>query len=384
MKAFKLETDQLLKIIAALIAEEVNRRTTKHIDFLTTSSWSEASLLVAPGIGLSPEEVIFSRNRVARFFGFDEGGLTCSDSVKLGDWVASAETAIGREFRELIFRPAGRELDLEGCVHRTDQIYEDAAAAANLFHGRRRFLSLVAPHGLLGFVLTVVTPNLQGAPSIDMRISSPTELSEALQFGDVIIATPTLWRYIIEQGVKAPDNTMGIYFGEPMTPDLSAEMRQAGFGAQREIYGTSENGLIGWRDSPTEPFILFDHWRRDRESLLRISDSSTVPVTPMDKLDWSDERRFNLAGRRDGAVQIGAVNIFPDKIAQTLLGHRDVENCMIEIRRHKGGVNRVIANIKLKLTIPPTEAVVRDINKYCRSKLRAQERPSIFHFKTEI
>lgn len=384
MKSFSFEADQLLKIIAALIAEEVNRRTTKHIDFLTTSAWGEDSLLTAPGIGLSPDEIIFSCSRVTGFFGFDEGVLACSDSATLGEWVALVQAAIGKDFRQLIFKPAGREIDLEGCLHQTDQIYEDAAAVANLFHGRRRFLSLVAPHSLLGFVLTVVAPNLQGTPSIDMRISSPTELSGALKFGDVIIATPTLWRYIIEQGVKAPDNTMGVYFGEPMTPDLSAEMRQAGFGAQREIYGTSENGLIGWRDSPTEPFVLFDHWRRDGESLLRVSCGSSVPVTPMDKLDWSDERRFNLSGRRDGAVQIGAVNIFPDRIAQTLLGHRDVENCIIEIRRHKGGVNRVIANIKLKLTIPPTEAVVRDINKYCRSNLRAQERPSIFHFKADI
>jgi len=107
-------------------------------------------------------------------------------------------------------------------------------------------------------------------------------------------------------------------------------------------------------------------------------------VLPMDKLEWSGDKRFLLAGRRDGAVQIGAVNIFPDKIASTLLGHQHVEQCAIEISEHNGGVNRVIANIKLHSEIPPTETIVRDINKFCRSNLRPQERPSIFHFKTGI
>ncbi len=385
MKAFTVDNDQMLRIISALIAEEINRRTPKHIDFVTTANWRADSQLASADIGLSREEIALSSEGVAKFFNLSSDDIAVAADQRLGDWVSIVRASLDKKSHSLVFSPAGREPNQKGCVHQTDQVYEDAAAAANLFHGRRRLLSFVAPHSLLGFVLTVITPNLQRIPSLDMRASSPAELTSALQFGDAIVATPTLWRYILEQGVTAPDNTMGVYFGEPMAPDLAADMRQAGFGAQRELYGTTENGLIGWRDSPTEPFVLFDHWRRDDENLLRLPPlDSATPIAPMDKLNWSDNKRFNLAGRRDGAVQIGAVNVFPDKIAQALAGHHDVEECVIEIRRHKGGVNRVIANIKLKPMTQPTEAIVRDINIFCRSNLRAQERPSIFHFRTDL
>ena len=385
MKAFTIDDGQLLRIISSLIAEEINRRTPKHIDFVTTALWREESELLSAQIGLSHDEVVFASDRVAKFFDLSSDDLAVVANQYLGDWVSIVRDSLIKKACRLTFSPAGREPNQQGCVHQTDQIFEDAAAAANLFHGRRRLLSLVAPHSLLGFVLTVITPNLQRIPSLDVRASSPAELTSALEFGDVIVATPTLWRYILEQGVTAPDNTMGVYFGEPMAPELAADMRQAGFGAQRELYGTTENGLIAWRDSPTEPYVLFDHWRRDDENLLRVPPADGArPIAPMDELNWSDNKRFNLAGRRDGAVQIGAVNIFPDKIAKALARHRDIEECVIEIRQHKGGVNRVIANIKLKPAIQPAEAIVRDINIFCRSNLRAQERPSIFHFRKDL
>jgi len=206
-----------------------------------------------------------------------------------------------------------------------------------------------------------------------------------LQFGDVLVATPSLWRYILKEGVTAPDNTMGVSFGEPMTPELSADMRQAGFGAQREIYGSTETGLIGWRDSPTEPFVLFDHWERTGSDLVRFdSAQDNVPVAAMDVLSWVDKHRFVLSGRRDGAVQIGAVNVFPDKIALTLCEHAFVSDCIMRVGKRKAGVNRLIAHIKLINTASPTEKTVRDIDQFCRKMLRPQERPSIFHFEAEL
>ena len=224
-----------------------------------------------------------------------------------------------------------------------------------------------------------------GIETKDVRAIAPIELDNVLQFGDVLVATPSQWRYILKEGVGAPDNAMGVSFGEPMTPELSAEMRKAGFGAQREIYGSTETGLIGWRDSPSEPFVLFDHWNRFEDNLIRSnSDENAVPVEAMDVLSWEDNQRFVLTGRRDGAIQIGAKNVFPDKIAAALCEHTLVEDCVIKVGKRKAGVNRLIAHIKLVATAPPTESSVRDIDQFCRKILPPQERPSIFHFEVEV
>jgi acyl-coenzyme A synthetase/AMP-(fatty) acid ligase len=175
---------------------------------------------------------------------------------------------------------------------------------------------------------------------------------------------------------------MAVYFGEPMTPDLSAEMRKAGFGAQREIYGSTETGLIGWRDSPGEPFVLFEHWKRADDNLERKSPSGEAAVlAPMDNLIWQSDRRFKLAGRRDGAVQIGAVNVFPQRIAKKIEEHPAVKSCSIAVSKHAAGANRLIANIELAAAQAPSESMARSIDAWCRTNLRQQERPRVYNFR---
>ena len=339
MKSFSITRDQIASVTSALVAEEISRDPRRHVDFLTAAQWKDDMPVGGGGADLTQAEFDLCAKRVAHFFGSANAFSGSVSDVTFSDWANHTEKVIRASFKTIMFTPAGHTEGEAGCVHSTDRVFRDAAAAANLFHGRRRLLSLVAPHSLLGFTLTVLTPNLQRIEAIDARAVTPLELQEMLQFGDVLVATPSLWRYILKEGVAAPDNTMGVSFGEPMTPELSADMRQAGFGAQREIYGSTETGLIGWRDSPTEPFILFDHWRRDGAELVR-SDGEVgdAVVSAMDVLSWVDEHKFVLAGRRDGAVQIGAVNVFPDKIANTLCGHSFVRDCIVRVGKRKAGV----------------------------------------------
>ncbi len=385
MKAFSISREQLVGIIGALLAEEVRRRENRRVDFLTAAAWNAETPLDSRGVGLRPGDGPRCAEVVAAFFGCPEPPPGTVAGAVIGDWADALHAAITASLRTIAFRPAGRKEADAVAVHPADRIFADAAAAANLFHGRRRLVSFVAPHSLLGFVLTVLTPNLQRIERVDARAFAPAVLQETLQFGDVLVATPTLWRYIMHEGVTAPDNAMGVSFGEPMTPELATDLRHAGFGAQREIYGSTEDGLIGWRDSPSEPFILFDHWVREGERLAR-TDERDAPLTilPMDNLDWSGERRFSLSGRRDGAIQIGAVNVFPDKIEETLKSHALVEDCAVRISRHRGGVNRLVAHIRLARATPPTERTARAIDRYCRTALPPQERPSIFHFEETI
>ena len=123
-----------------------------------------------------------------------------------------------------------------------------------------------------------------------------------------------------------------------MTPELAVEMRTSGFGVLREMYGSTETGLIAWRDNPGEAFVLFDHWRRAGDNLLRLCpDGEEREVDAMDLLAWSGERSFTLSGRRDGAVQIGAVNVFPDAVAETLRNHPHIGDCRIAVGRRSDG-----------------------------------------------
>ncbi|WDI33189.1 hypothetical protein PUV54_08260 [Hyphococcus flavus] len=383
MKSFSLSQDQISRIVGAAVADELSRRFNRHIDFLTAASWNGAVLLGQGGASLSPDEKKYCGQRVAQFFGLNDEYLNHPDAIRLDDWSALIKQGVVERLERFSFKPAARNAEDSAFIHNADEIFQDAAAAANILYGRRRLLSFVAPHSLLGLELSILTPNLLGIETIDARGMTPESLSKNLLFGDVLVATPTLWRYMMQERLKAPDNTLAVSFGEPMTPDLAIEMRNSGFGVLRELYGSTETGLIAWRDTPGDAFVLFDHWGRDGDGLKRTQpDGTSREVQSMDILTWVGPSSFRLAGRRDGAVQIGAVNVFPEAVAQTLEEHHHIESCRVLVGRRSDGASRLIAHIVLKNSALPNEKTAREIDAWCKSNLRQQERPQIYNFES--
>lgn len=386
MKGFEITPEQCAAIVGALVADELGWRFGRHMDYLTVGSLAPATQFAAGGLRLDAEERAACARRATSFFGqpteiLAPGG-DASALTDVAAWAEALHAATRRRLVEFAFTPAGRDSAREACRHAADAIFGEAAQASKLLYGRRRLISLVAPHSLMGFVLTILAPNLQRIPMLDARGVAPDDLNAELAFGDAVVATPSLWRYLLRQGVAAPDNAMGLFFGEAMEPELTIELRKAGFVAQRELYGSTETGLIGWRDTVGAPFMLFDHLARDGDALSRrLPAGAAEAVAPMDVLEWEGERQFRLAGRRDGAVQVGAVNVFPLRIADAIGGHRHVAGCRIRVGRHEGGFNRLIAHIVLADARTPSETVARSIDSWCRAHLGPHERPRIYHFE---
>lgn len=385
MKAFHIGRDQISRVIAGIVGDELGRRFKRYTDFLTLASWTGATPIGEGGLGLKDAERAACAQAIERFFGADADCLDrLAPAVSIADWAGAVEAANLKRLGALTFTPAGRDGDADASTHAASDAFRDAAAAANLLHGRRRLVSLVGPQGYIGFVLTVLAPNLLKIESADRRGEAPDDLAAFLAFGDAVVATPTIWRYLIGEGLRAPDNTIGVVFGEALTPELAAEMRKNGFGAIREIYGSTESGLVAWRDSPGEPFTLFDSWKRDGDNLARLTaDGQSRRQATMDAFEWTNERNFRLGARRDGAVQVGAVNVFPDRIAAIIRLHPSVAECVVRVRQ-ANGLNRLVARIRLKNDQLPSERAARDIDAWCRAQLRPQERPRIYNFEADL
>jgi acyl-coenzyme A synthetase/AMP-(fatty) acid ligase len=60
-------------------------------------------------------------------------------------------------------------------------------------------------------------------------------------------------------------------------------------------------------------------------------------VTLMDAVAREGDRRFTLAGRRDGAVQIGGHNVHPARIAERLRTHPLVADAVVRPMRPDEG-----------------------------------------------
>ena len=234
----------------------------------------------------------------------------------------------------------------------------------------------------MGLVTTVLAPNLQRLEVVDARNLNPDELADMLSFGDIVIATPTLWRYLADTLPGMANNVMGLSFGERLGVDLAGRLRQRGLGAMRELYGATETGVIAWRDSAPDPFVLFDHWSRDNDAFVRTrANGLKKSMMAMDDVTWRDNRSFELGKRRDGAVQIGAVNVFPKAIGDKIKAHPDVADCSVRVSQRPGALDRLIATITLTEGTSPDQAMAWSIDEWCRERLRPPERPRIYTFE---
>ncbi len=380
MKSFTFQHAQISAIVAGLFADELARRYGRYTETLVLSRWGAETKLGRGGIDANADQQRAGAARAALFFGYDQDVLRVSAGDTFGDWADRLAAPLREELRYFRFHPAtqGGEADTR---HEADTIFQDAAAVASLMQGRRRVVSMVSPHSLMGLVATVMAPNLQRIEVIDGRNMGPDELSSQLSFGDIVIATPTLWRYLADTLPSMANNVMGMSFGERLGPNLATQLRQRGLGAMRELYGSTESGVVGWRDSPSDPFVLFDHWNRDGDAIARRRPNGQAQrLLPMDDLEWNGDRAFELGSRRDGAVQIGAVNVFPNKIASIISDHPDVKVCSVRVSQRPGNLDRLIAEINLVPGRAPDQSMAWSIEEWCRSRLRPPERPRIYTF----
>ena len=383
MKSFTFRTEQLVRVVASLTADELARRFSRYTETLTLSRWREDTPLGAGGVAATPEQVTAFGIRLSHFFGHEEHRLAVVETDTFGSIAERLAVLIREELSSFRFHPA-TPAGFVDTSHGADEIFQDASAVASLMHGRRRVVSLVSPHSLLGLVASIIAPNLHGFEVVDARHLGPDELASTVSFGDLVIATPTLWRYLADTLPGLANNVMGMTFGERFGPDLAARLRSRGVGAMRELYGSTETGIIGWRDSPPDPFVLFSHWSRDGEKVVRMRpNGQPKSMLPMDSLQWREKNSFELGGRRDGAVQIGAINVFPSSIAAIIKEHADVVECSVRVSQRPGALDRLIADITLKEDAVPDQAMAWSIDEVCRKKLRPPERPRIYAFFLE-
>ncbi|MEL6112655.1 MAG: hypothetical protein AAFR20_07610 [Pseudomonadota bacterium] len=385
MRAFTLTEADVSRVIKGLVLDELMRSDPSNRTRIQEQDWAADFSLGTAGADLDPALITQCIDAFCVFFALDRERVALMEpEAPVRDWASAVTDHLSQSLLQLVFRPAGRGKASVTYAHRADSLFQDAAAVASLLQGRRRMISLVSPHSLMGFCVTILVPKLQAIDVIDGRTMVPEDLTQALAFGDVVVATPSVWSYMIREGISAPDNTMGVTFGEVMSRELAADMRRKGIGVLREFYGSTQTGIVGWRDSSTDRYALFDHFDPGDEGLRRhLPVGHAVTVDVMDHLIWEGDRGFTLGGRRDGAVQIGAINVFPDWIAAVISDHDRVARCTVHVAEARNGANRLVADIYLKPGIAPNEAIAREIDRFSRGKLAVPERPQIYHFYTE-
>ena len=147
-----------------------------------------------------------------------------------------------------------------------------------------------------------------------------------------------------------------------------------------EIYGASETAGIGWRTTPEQPFALLPRWQRSEQAPGQLLDATSGQTFSLsDHLHWQGERLLTPSGRIDQAVQVGGINVFPERIAASLKALPDVADARVRLMRPEEG-SRLKAFVVPAADAPDTQPLRASLESWCERNLTPSERPKAFTF----
>lgn len=336
------------------------------------------------GLGADSLELLQLVTAVATFFRLYETGI--EDRLlmqrRLGDWVALVQRSLSHFDRAVGFASGGSTGEPKVTVHGIAALEAEAEALAAIFAGRGRVVALVPRHHIYGFIFTVLLPRALGAECLDKRGVPPSGLGRHLAAGDLVVGFPEVWRMAATDAPGWPRDIEGVSATAPCPDSLARALTPKPLTRLVQVYGSTETAGVGWREAPGEAYRLLPHWRRGagNDSLLRReSDGSETEVAASDRLDWRDAEHFDLAGRRDSAVQVGGVNVDPGAVARVLEDHPAVAQAAVRLMTPEEGA-------RLKAFVVPAdsqaerETLRAALTDHLTARLSAPERPRAITF----
>jgi len=258
----------------------------------------------------------------------------------LDDWIEAAREGLRTDAARVTFHTSGSSGSPKRCTHALATLWQEVDELVRLTPGRTRILSAVPSHHIYGFLFTILLPRALGIDeAVDLRSASPAVALGQARAGDLIVAYPGWWEALARLDPQFGAGVVGVSSGAPCPDALAVRLDAAGL-RLLQVYGSSETAGVGWRDAAGAAFTLLPYWRREQEAgeLVRsLPDGSEARFPPQDKLEWQGERRFLPAGRIDGAVQVGGINVFPAYVADVLKLHPRVLDAAVRMMRSDEG-----------------------------------------------
>lgn len=253
----------------------------------------------------------------------------------LDDWTAIILDSRARWDRLISFQTSGSRAEPKLHAHCIAFLEEEITFFASRLAGHRRVLAAVPSHHIYGFLFAIMLPTRLGLPVVDVRDRLPGAVLARAQTGDLLIAHPAFLDLATRGPVEVPAGVSVVTSTAPCPPEVWQRMSESGVERVMEVYGASETAGIGFRETPRTPFELLPFWSRmpnSAQQIMRMATDGTIIEHGLpDQTQWLDSRRFDLLGRRDGAVQVGGVNVFPERVRRLLCEHPEVADAAVRL-----------------------------------------------------
>ena len=335
------------------------------------------------GLGCDSLETLWLGAAVNEMFHLHEaaGETGLLGDATFGGWIDRVEAAWRSGVAAVTFTTSGTTGRPKRCSHAADALLTEAAFLRQVFADRTRVVSLVPAHHAYGVLFAALLPDALGVALLDATALGPAEIARGLAPGDLVVTFPERWRWLERSLPAWPEDVEGVVSTAPCPPDLIAALRERGLSGMTEVYGASETAGVAVRRWPEAAYALMPHWsfaEPMHDDAPEIVHRSGRRVALPDRIRRLDGERFLLAGRQDGAVQVGGVNVHPDHVAERLRGQPGVREAAVRLMRAEEG-QRLKAFV-----VPEAEvdgAALRDaLARWISAALPVAERPTVLTF----
>lgn len=185
----------------------------------------------------------------------------------------------------------------------------------------------VPPTHLYGLTFTVLLPWILRTPWIDDIPLFPGDISRTLEMASsrTLISVPTQYRALLEDAADLSQVTC-ISAAAPLPAELAVNWKQR-YGTEiREIYGSTETGVIAYRQQVSAvaweafpPVHLMTEAGRLKVHSPFVSHAWSAGFLTADRVKLKSATSFHLLGRSDSIVKIAGKRISLTKIENGLL-----------------------------------------------------------------
>ncbi|MEO1807894.1 MAG: AMP-binding protein [Bacteroidota bacterium] len=294
---------------------------------------------------------------------------------RVEEWLEVIEEGANDWTRPMTFFTSGSTGNPKPFVHQKKYLIQEMEAWNTILKPQGFFWRAVSPLHIYGFLFTVLLPSHIGIGVMDMRKVHTHQVFSLVKPSDWIIGFPLLYRQWIHSDVRIPLGLKLLSSTSPLPFEVASQMHAYGLEVT-EIYGSTETAGIGYRAHPENSFHLLPYWQRKEDQLVRYhpTQGASAPFALMDKCKWETNHRFTILGRRDHAVQVGGINVFPNQVAEQIRGIQGVANCWVKKMKPSEG-----ERLKCWVLLADPKASASSLKKICyqwiEEHLSAEARP---------
>lgn len=361
------------RIACAVVAAEVQRLRDGPLPWRPPGEWPEEMPIADGGLGLDSLEQLGALGALAETFALDDTMLGREMPQMVGHWIDWVMAGHEANDGTITVMTSGSTGTARPYGHPLGVLLDEAEFLSRRFADRRRVVSLVPANHLYGMIWTALLPDTLGVPVVVRRVGAALDLAA----GDLVVAVPHQWHAISRMTRRFPADIIGVSSAGVLDDAQAVDLLEAGLAQMIDVYGSSETGAIASRNAPDTMYDLLPRWNLipNGGDDWHLTDCRGIPIELPDLIARDGERSLRPVGRRDGAVKIAGLNVWPNSVAEVLRRADGVAE--VAVRLH--------ANGRLKAFVVPetgrdTSDLASHLDRFVAQNLKDHERPKSFRF----